>query len=120
MRDRGKAERRGRRAEALAAMMLRLKGYRILARRLRTPVGEIDIVAARGRTLVFVEVKNRKDDALAAEAITHRAKARIVRAAEFFLSRHPHLSERELRFDAVLTRAGRWPRHIRDAWRPDG
>ncbi|MFN0043340.1 MAG: YraN family protein [Alphaproteobacteria bacterium] len=120
MSERAKAERRGRHAEALAAMVLRLKGYRILERRLRTPVGEVDIVATRGQTLVFVEVKNRKDDTLAAEAITPRAKARIVRAAEFFLSRHPHLSESALRFDAVLIGAGYLPRHIRDAWRPDG
>ena len=71
--DRRLAERRGRRAETLAAWYLRLKGYRILARRYRTPVGEIDLIVRRGRLVAFVEVKRRPTEAEAAEAVTRPA-----------------------------------------------
>lgn len=108
---------RGRRGERLAALWLRLKGYRILARGVRTPAGEIDLVARRGRLLVLVEVKARAalDDALA--AVGARQQARIARAGEAFLQRHPALAGCELRFDAVLIAPGRRPRHVIDAWR---
>lgn len=117
MNERRAAERRGRGAERLAAALLRAKGYRILARRFRSPAGEIDLVAARGRVLAFVEVKRRRDMAEAAESVTAKSRARIARAAEHFLRRHPQWAERDLRFDAVLL--GRFlPRHVPDAWRP--
>ena len=116
--QRRKDWRRGRRGERLAAWWLRLKGYRILARDLRTPVGEIDIVARRGRVLALVEVKLRPAAAAALEAITPRQQQRIVRAAEAFLQRHRALSELDLRFDTVVVAPGRRPRHIADAWRP--
>jgi putative endonuclease len=103
-------------AESRAAAFLIAKGYRILARRFRTPVGEIDIVARRRKVLVFVEVKarNRFDDA--AEAVSDRSKLRIVAAAEFWLSTHPQDVMSEMRFDVVLVAPGRLPRHLMAAF----
>ena len=110
------ARRRGARAERLAAWLLRLKGYAILARGLRLPGGEIDIVARRGRVLVFVEVKARADIAAAAEALRRRQRARIVRAAAAFLALRPDLAGHDVRFDAILF-GHVLPRHVADAWR---
>lgn len=118
-----KAERAGRRAETLCAWILRCTGYRILAQRYRTPVGEIDIVARRGRTLVFVEIKARASVAAAAEALRPKQQARLVRAAEHFLSHRSDLAPRAantaIRFDAMLVGHTPWPRHVKDAWRKD-
>ncbi|MBK1697045.1 YraN family protein [Rhodovibrio salinarum] len=113
------AEQRGRGAEATAAWMLRLKGYRILARGLRTPVGEVDLIARRGRVLALIEVKTRATRDQAAMAITPRQRQRIARAGQVFLARRPDLATLNLRFDAVLLAPGQWPQHITDAWRPD-
>ena len=99
-------------AESCAAAFLIAKGYRILARRFRTPVGEIDIVAGRFNTLVFVEVKARNSLDDAAESVTARTRQRIVAAAEYWLSQHPDDVMREMRFDAVLVAPGKIPRHI--------
>lgn len=77
----------GRWAEHAAALFLRFKGYRILARRYKTPVGEIDLVAERGRTLAFVEVKWRPTARAALEAIPPRQRDRVSRAANWYLSR---------------------------------
>ncbi|MCZ6763390.1 MAG: YraN family protein [Alphaproteobacteria bacterium] len=116
--NRRAAERRGRRAETLAAWVLRLKGYRILARGWRTrATGEIDIVARRGRLVAFVEVKARARVGAAAHALSPAPQARIARTAEAFMQRHPRLGGCSWRFDAILVRPGRWPNHIRDAWR---
>jgi putative endonuclease len=108
---------RGRRGEWLAALWLRLKGFRILARGLRTPAGEVDLIARRGRLLIVVEVKARGSLADALAAITARQRARISRAAEIFLQRNPALADCDLRFDAVLIVPGQAPRHVIDAWR---
>lgn len=116
---RRRAERDGRLAEALAAIWLRLKGYRILARRLKTPVGEIDILARRGAVLAVVEVKARPDRAMAAQAITPRQWRRLTRAAEWALAHRPEWAGLSLRFDALLLARGRLPRHVADAWRPE-
>jgi putative endonuclease len=114
------AEKRGRRGETLAALMLRLKGYRILGRRVRTHAGEIDLIARAPTGLIcFIEVKARADEALASDAIGSRQQARIARAAELFLAGRPELAARGARFDVVAVRPGALPRHIRDAWRPD-
>lgn len=112
------AHRLGLRAERLAALLLRLKGYRILATRLKTPAGEIDMVARRGNALVIVEVKARADEAGAAEALQLRQLKRLERAAAHFLGRNPALASLDLRFDAVLVTPFRLPRHMKDAWRP--
>jgi putative endonuclease len=113
------AERKGRAAETLAALFLRLKGYRVVARRFRTPVGEIDLVMQRASTLVFVEVKKRAfaDDAVL--AVTPAARQRLVRAAEAFLGRHPEAAALTLRFDVVALAPRSWPRHIVDAFGVD-
>jgi putative endonuclease len=109
--------RRGLWAETLCLWALRLKGYRILARRYRSPVGEIDLIVRRGSIIAAVEVKARADTARASEALLWRQRARIIRALENFLAIHPHLRDSSLRFDVMLVAPGLWPRHIRDAWR---
>ena len=116
---RKQAEKRGRHDEALAALLLRCKGYRILGQRVRTRAGEIDLVAKSPSGVVcFVEVKTRPQDGLAAEAVGPRQRARIVRAAEFYLAgRKP---AKGVRFDVVTVVPGRLPRHLRDAWGADG
>lgn len=111
------AEKRGHRAERHAALLLRLKGFRLLARRYRSPVGEIDIVARRAQLLVAVEVKARGDLETAAYAIDKRQQKRIARATEHFLAANPYYSDHHIRFDAVLVAPGKLPRHIPDAWR---
>ena len=104
-------------AESRAAALLIAKGYRILARRFRTPVGEIDIVARRRDVLVFVEVKARAKLDDAAEAVTDRGKRRIVAAAQAWLAAHPADVNRVMRFDAMLVAPGKLPRHILGAFK---
>ncbi|MSP68201.1 MAG: YraN family protein [Alphaproteobacteria bacterium] len=116
-RSRTRAERHGRLAEWLAVWRLRLAGYRILGRRVRTPVGELDIVARRHQVVAVVEVKARGDLAAAAESITPRQRRRIGRAAEAFLAQHPDRARLTLCFDAILAVPWRLPRHLVDAWR---
>ncbi len=110
-------ERAGRLAETAAAWMLRLKGFRILARRYATPVGEIDLVATRGSLVIFVEVKQRALLDMAAAATSARQRRRIERAAATFLQRHPQLRHASCRFDVVAVAPARWPLHVVDAWR---
>ena len=109
----------GHRGERLAAWALRLKGFRILARRYRTPAGEIDLIARRGGTLAIVEVKRRARLADAGEAIRRRQQRRVVHAAQAYLQRHPELDRLQLRFDALLLVPRRLPHHIKDAWNTD-
>ena len=111
------AHRRGLGAVRLCLWALRLRGYRILAQRYRAPVGEIDLIACRGRTVAAIEVKARADDARAAEAVLWKQRSRIARALEHFLQSRPDLTDAALRFDVMLVAPGRWPRHVRDAWR---
>ena len=113
---RQRAERGGRRAETLAAWWLRLKGWRILARRARTPVGEIDLVARRGRTLAFVEVKTRATDADARLALDDWRLRRVARAAEALAARYARPGD-TIRIDAVFIVPRRWPRHAENVWR---
>jgi len=115
-RQRVAAFRLGLSAESRAAMFLIAKGYRIAARRWKTSFGEIDIVARRRRALVFVEVKARERAGDAAEAVTERAKRRIVAAAELWLAHHPDDAARDIRFDVMLVVPGRMPRHITNAF----
>lgn len=111
------AEKRGRRGESLAALLLRLKGYRILGRRVRTRLGEIDLVARSPAGVVcFIEVKARPDQLLAVDAVGRRQRQRIVRAAGLFLAGK---QVKGVRFDVVTVVPGRLPRHLRDAWRAD-
>lgn len=113
------AERHGHRSEAIAAWWLRLKLYRIVARRYRTSSGEIDLIVRRGRVLVFVEVKARADFRTAADAVSARQQHRIARAASQFLAARPDLATLDQRFDVLLVVRRTWPRHVRDAWRVD-
>jgi putative endonuclease len=106
------AFRTGLSAESRAAAYLIAKGYRILARRFRTPHGEIDIVARRRSLVAFVEVKARASLDEAAFAVTPRQQARIVNAAQAWLAAHPEHAEFELRFDVVLIAPRHLPRHL--------
>jgi putative endonuclease len=99
-------------AESRAAALLIAKGFRILARRFRSPVGEIDIVARRRHLLIFVEVKARERLDDAAWSVTERQRARIIAAAEAWLAGHPDPSIQDIRFDAMLVAPGRMPQHI--------
>jgi putative endonuclease len=103
-----------------AAALLIAKGFRIVARRFKSPVGEIDIVARRRSLLIFVEVKARPDLEEAAWSVTERQRARIVAAAEAWLARYPDVRIRDIRFDAVLVAPGRIPRHITTAFDAGG
>jgi putative endonuclease len=120
---RAEAERQGRFAEALAALFLAMKGYRILARRFRVHEGEVDLVAWQsapkpGGTVCFIEVKWRPTLTAGTESIGLRQRARIARAAEAFLAHHAYLASAGVRFDVVVFAPNAWPRHLRDAWRP--
>jgi len=99
-------------AESRAAAFLIAKGYRILARRFRTPHGEIDIVARRRNLLAFIEVKARASLDDAAYAVTARQQARIIAAAQAWLMAHPEHAEFEFRFDAMLIAPRKLPRHL--------
>jgi len=114
--ERVAAFRLGLSAESRAAMLLIAKAYRILARRWKTPFGEVDIVARRRRDLVFVEVKARANFDDAAEAVTERNKRRIVSAAELWLAHHPDDANSFIRFDVILVAPGKMPRHIVNAF----
>ncbi len=109
------AEKRGRGAETMAALWLRLHGWRILARRARVPGGEVDIVARRGRTLAFVEVKARATDAAAAFSLDAYRLRRVVVAAERLSPRFMRAGD-EVRIDAIFIVPRRLPRHLPDIW----
>jgi putative endonuclease len=107
--------RRGRFSELMAAAALLAKGYRILGRRVRTPFGEIDLVALRGKRLAFVEVKRRATRPEAEAALAPRQAGRIARAAEFWISRNSRYRNHDRGLDAVLVMPGRLPVHLPDA-----
>jgi len=103
-------------AESRAAALLIAKGFRILARRWKSPAGEIDIIARRRQLLVFVEVKARANLDEAAESVVPRQRARIAAAAEAWLAVHGAGGFRDMRFDAILVAPGKLPRHIAGAF----
>jgi len=114
------AHRRGHAGESLAALWLRLKGYRILARRLKTRAGEIDLVAAAPfGPVCFIEVKARSAARIAAESVGLSQQTRIARAASLYLASRPALARRGSRFDIVAIVPRRLPVHLRDVWQPD-
>lgn len=114
--QRRRAHHLGRWAELLAAALLLVKGHRIVARRYRSPVGEIDLIARRRGTYVFVEVKVRETPDAAARSISPHQRARIVRAAEHWIARNPAAAEADMRFDAILVGRGLAMRHLKDAF----
>ena len=112
---RQRAERGGRRAEALAAVWLQLKGWKILGRRVRTPVGEVDLVARRGRTVAFVEVKARATAEEAGFALDEYRLRRVAAAAEALAHRYARDGD-DIRLDAVFVVPRRLPRHMANIW----
>lgn len=114
--DRIAAHRGGHRAEALAAWYLRLKGYRIIARRSKTPVGEIDLIAQRLGTTIFVEVKQRAHADQFGAALEAVNQSRIVQAASYWLAKHPAKADTAMRFDVIFLAPRRWPRHVINAF----
>ena len=115
--DKIRAEARGRAWEQRAALFIPLKGYTIAAHRLRTLVGEIDLVATRGSTMAIVEVKARANLDQALEALSPRQ--RLARTAVWLTASRPVFSTMAMRFDLILISPWKWPRHITDAWQPD-
>lgn len=113
--NRQQAEKRGRGAESLAAWWLRLKGWRILARRARVPGGEVDLVARRGKTLAFIEVKARSTDEAAAFSLDRYRLRRVAVAAERLAPRFMRDGD-DVRIDAMFIVPRRLPRHLPDVW----
>jgi len=115
--SRAEAERRGRKGEAFAALWLRLQGWRVLAQRQRVGAGEVDLIARRGRTVAFIEVKWRatsEDRDLAIDA--HRLR-RVARAAQVLALKFVREGD-DMRIDVILLAPRRWPRRIANAWQP--
>ena len=111
------ARRSGRQGGEHLALVLMLKGYRILGFRLRTPMAEIDLLALRGQTLAVVEVKRRADLLAALEAVGDDQRERLRRAGEAILRQRPSLSRASVRLDLIALAPGRLPMHIPDAWK---
>jgi len=117
-----KAYRLGHFAETFAVIMLMLKGYSIKERRYKTSVGEIDVIASRGKLTIFCEVKARKDYITAVESLSARQKERISRAAEYYMShlksnhKNNKIENEIYRCDMILVIPWRWPVHIENAW----
>ena len=111
------AYRRGHRSEWLAAAALMAKGYRIVARRYRTRLGEIDLIARRGDLVVIVEVKARPNLAAAMDAIGGMSERRIEAAADMWLARQRDYARLSMRFDMVAVLPWRWPVHVPDVFR---
>ena len=111
-RFRQKAYRRGHRGEWLAALALLVKGYRIVAHRYRTPLGEIDLIARRGDLVLIVEVKARPTLMQAMEAISYSSERRIEGAADLWLTRQRDHARLSMRFDLVAILPWRWPVHV--------
>ena len=109
------AEASGRRGERIAAWWLRLKGWRILDKRVRTPAGEVDLVARKGNLIAFVEVKMRATSAELDFAIDERRLARVAAAAEVLMPRYAGPGD-DIRVDVILLAPGTRPRHIENAW----
>ena len=109
----------GLRAEFFGVWYLRAKGYRIIARRFKCPVGEIDLIARRGDVLVFIEVKARRTVDEAAHALSAKQRRRIERASEAFRLSRPDFNRYGVRFDVLLVGRGIGFNHVQDAWRPN-
>ena len=117
-RDRLAAYRHGHFAEAAAAMLLLAKGFRPLARRYRTPLGEIDLIVKRGRLIAFVEVKARDQNVAGLQSVGRMSERRIVDAADLWLAKHPAAAGFDIRYDMVVVTPWRLPLHLPDAFRP--
>ena len=116
--DRRQNEWRGRFAEIAAKWLLRLKGYQIEGHRVQTPLGEIDLIARRGRTRVIVEVKLRATHDAGLHAVSLHQQRRLQRAAHLYTAQKMPRSQGDIRFDVITVTPWSWPRHLIDAWRP--
>lgn len=105
-------------AEWLSFIYLMLKGYSLLERRWRSPVGEIDLIASRGELVVFVEVKARRTREKALEAVSTNQRHRIENAARNWIASNPTKANCKLRFDVMAVVPWTLPHHVEDAWRP--
>ncbi len=114
------AEKKGRKAETLAVWWLRLHGYRIISRREKNPKGEIDIIAARGKTLVFAEVKARADFERGIQSITPNQIRRIIAAARYWRSTRENQQNYTCRFDILLVKPYLLIKHIKNAFDETG
>ena len=103
-------------AEEACKVYLEQQGYTIIAHRLRTPAGEIDIVAAQDSTLIIIEVKARKDIATALESISPKQRRRIEQATLYFLSENPDYQHHDIRIDCMVALDGQPPYHMQNAW----
>lgn len=110
------AEKRGRRAEFIAAWALRLKGYRIVEKRFRTKQGEIDLIARKGDLVAMVEVKARPSLSTAVDAVSFEAQRRIENAGDSWLARQTDYARLSIRFDIIAVVPRKWPHHIKGAW----
>jgi putative endonuclease len=115
---RAKAEQAGRRAESIAALTLQLKGYVILARRVKTGRGEVDLIARRKNVLAFIEVKMRKTKTDPARVLSANQMQRIVNGATGWAAQRAWSQNCQWRYDLIMVTPWQWPNHIRDAWRP--
>ena len=118
--ERQRREQRGRDAEERAAEYLESRGYTILARRLRTPGGEVDLVARKGDVLAFVEVKARTSIGRGLHSLGERQAARIAAASEYFLAERADLAGSMLRLDLIVVTPGQPPAHFPNAWQGGG
>ncbi len=109
------AERRGRRAETLAAWWLRFHGWRILARRVKLRGGEIDLVARRGKLVAFIEVKQRATTSAAGIALDRHRLRRVAAAAEALAPRFARPGD-DIRIDAIFIVPRQWPLHLANVW----
>ncbi len=105
-------------AEFAAEIFLIVKGYRILERRYKAPVGEIDILAVKNNTLIAVEVKARRDAESALYAVTPKSRERIERAVSYYISRRPQWADKDVRFDVITIKLPFFIAHMDNAWRP--
>jgi putative endonuclease len=117
--NRRAAEKRGHKAETAALLLLRLKGYRLLARRFKSHHGEIDLIMRRGSTTAFIEVKARATTDAAIIAVTTYQSKRIASAAALWMTRDKIAAQSFCRFDIVAVNAYLWPTHIENAFSGD-
>jgi putative endonuclease len=113
--NRFEAEKRGRRGEAIAAWFLRLQGWRIVGERIKTPRGEVDLIARRGKTVAFIEVKARSKRLDLATAVDAYRLRRVAAAAEILLSKYGKGTE-NMQIDVILVAPWRWPHHLPNVW----
>lgn len=114
-----KANQDGKKGEFIALFFLRLKGYKCLAKNYKTPVGEIDLVMRKKKTLVFVEVKTRPSLDEALESLRHAQKQRILRTSLWFMKEFKTYANYDIRFDFIGIAPSSWPKHIQNAWGND-